>query len=1042
MRNLKKILAMVLALVMSLSLVTIANASDFTDSDDITYEEAADVMSTIGVIEGFEDGSFDPDGTLTREQAAKLVTYMLLGTNADRLGIEGSTFKDVATTRWSASAIEYCASLGLIDGAGDGNFYPAGQLTANAFAKILLTAIGYSSEKEQMTGPSWSVNVAALAIDVGLDNGIEDLSWNDVLTREEAAQMALNAICAPLVAYDNDVTIVVGDTPVSFGSGDAYYVTTTLAREQRISTQQLSNTKEYTVEFGERYFPNLRLISESDEFERPSHTWVYENEEIGTYVDYNLLQETYTTGVTGADLYNLIGRTAIADYDLEVYVDGVDRLDDSTYGFGKAALRRNNDNNLTPTGNGVLTQVFVDHDEELVTVTCINTWLAKANSDYNERSETLSLAVYTGYKETSSSPKTYQTVASTKFVEYVDVPAIEGIEKDQYVLVNMSGKDRGDEVADFEVVKVEDVEILSGSTVTRFSQDGSDTDEGFLGSLTADGEKYSGSEKSFYDAEVLNLYADNLLTDMTYNVYLDQYGYAIGVDLHEGDLNYVFITGYDRNKSNISIKTATAAGIFLDGSMEEITVNVTATNKNIEDAADSQFGKWNIGVGGDNGEPNENRWYSYTVNSAGVYTLKPATQSFGTAFDAADVAAEDNIINCSNVRLDESYYGQKKSAYGEDESVFITVETGDVDTLTAKAITKVTGVYTGVQDVEIEVEAVGANTPASSIYTLYDSNYFIIASIVIGDAVGSNANYAYVLDTEADEEYIEDGVYYWEFDAIMDGEEVTLTATGDYTDVFSVLRKNWHHFVELRFNGDYVTEARPIATEDIYGDTLSEIYARISGQDVYDVDLNKSASSELWLQGRTLWVLPDQADRGLTFASDAKAVVIQTEDDETVISEYGSVAEAYSTLADADDDPKALNYEGQIAAVLNSQGVAQWVVFCNDHGLTSNPGINAPTGKLSDAEITKDGNKLKVTWNDDGQYTGKDVEAKFYLVDDGKIYLRETVEGTVKSTVDDSHSLTGSITLAQNGDYYAVITIYDGTKAVASITTDTESLAF
>ena len=65
MRNLKKILALVLALVMSLSLVTIANASDFTDSDDITYEEAADVMNAIGIIEGFEDGSFDPDGTLT-----------------------------------------------------------------------------------------------------------------------------------------------------------------------------------------------------------------------------------------------------------------------------------------------------------------------------------------------------------------------------------------------------------------------------------------------------------------------------------------------------------------------------------------------------------------------------------------------------------------------------------------------------------------------------------------------------------------------------------------------------------------------------------------------------------------------------------------------------------------------------------------------------------------------------------------------------------------------------------------------------------------
>ena len=201
MRNLKKILALVMALVMSLSLVTIANASDFTDADDITYEEAADVMSTIGVIEGFEDGSFDPDGTLTREQAAKMITYMRLGDDAENLGIETSTFNDVAMTRWSAPAIEYCVSLGIIDGAGDGNFYPAAQLTGAAFAKMLLTALGYHADTEGLVGATWSVNTAALAMEVGLDNGIETLNWNDPLSREEAAQMGLNAICAPLGAY-------------------------------------------------------------------------------------------------------------------------------------------------------------------------------------------------------------------------------------------------------------------------------------------------------------------------------------------------------------------------------------------------------------------------------------------------------------------------------------------------------------------------------------------------------------------------------------------------------------------------------------------------------------------------------------------------------------------------------------------------------------------------------------------------------------------------------------------------------------------------
>ena len=105
MRNLKKILALVMALVLSLSLVTIASGADFNDADEITLTEAVDVMTAIGVLEGHNTGDFAPKGTLTREQAAKIITYMLLGENADRLSVASTSFSDVAATRWSAADI-------------------------------------------------------------------------------------------------------------------------------------------------------------------------------------------------------------------------------------------------------------------------------------------------------------------------------------------------------------------------------------------------------------------------------------------------------------------------------------------------------------------------------------------------------------------------------------------------------------------------------------------------------------------------------------------------------------------------------------------------------------------------------------------------------------------------------------------------------------------------------------------------------------------------------------------------------------------------
>ena len=185
----KKFLSLVLALVMAMSLVTIsAGAADFGDSNDIDYKEAVDVISALGIVDGYSDGSFRPDGSLTRGAAAKIICNLVLGpTTASALSASTAPFKDVPTTNTFAGYITYCSQQGIISGYGDGTFRPTGSLTGNAFLKMLLGALGYDSSVEGYTGANWQVNVVKQAVGIGLDDGNDDFVGSRTVTRQEAA---------------------------------------------------------------------------------------------------------------------------------------------------------------------------------------------------------------------------------------------------------------------------------------------------------------------------------------------------------------------------------------------------------------------------------------------------------------------------------------------------------------------------------------------------------------------------------------------------------------------------------------------------------------------------------------------------------------------------------------------------------------------------------------------------------------------------------------------------------------------------------------
>jgi hypothetical protein len=340
MKNLKKVLSLVLALAMAFSLMSIAFAADkatnFTDYDEIDYQEAVNVLTSIGVINGVDDGdTFNPTGTLTREQGAKIITYMLLGQDAaDQLTTARAPFSDVPATKWSAGAIAYCAERGILAGTGDGTFKPEGTLTGYAFAKMLLTALDYDPTAQGYTGTGWALNVAGDAVDAGID--ITGLVMSNDLTREQAAQMAYKTLKADIVAYpyaNLGTTITTSDG------------TTVVAGNSRPESKSTSSGEGYNgkndsvLQFVEKYFPKLKLnTSATDAFGRPGEQWTNYATNETLPIELDTPVQTYTAETKAAQIAS----------DMSVY-KLVDNLNPNTQTVNGVTTTSYNSSNITNT---------------------------------------------------------------------------------------------------------------------------------------------------------------------------------------------------------------------------------------------------------------------------------------------------------------------------------------------------------------------------------------------------------------------------------------------------------------------------------------------------------------------------------------------------------------------------------------------------------------------------------------------------------------------------------------------------------------------
>ena len=195
---------------MMLSVMVVGAGAAFSDQSKIKNTEAVDACTALNIIGGYPDGSFKPEGNITRAEVTKMICVALNGGKEPNLATNATpTFSDVRTnanSAWAEKYIESCASQGIVSGVGGGKFAPAGNVTGTQLAKMLLVALGYKSENEGFTGNAWATNVNTIASAKGLYAGLEKLDVSAALTRDSAARMIWNALQAYEVEYKTTLT--------------------------------------------------------------------------------------------------------------------------------------------------------------------------------------------------------------------------------------------------------------------------------------------------------------------------------------------------------------------------------------------------------------------------------------------------------------------------------------------------------------------------------------------------------------------------------------------------------------------------------------------------------------------------------------------------------------------------------------------------------------------------------------------------------------------------------------------------------------------
>ena len=494
----KKLLAMVLALVMTLSLAVSANAA-FEDAKDInaTYAEAVDVLAGMKVFQGYDNGkTFKPQGDITRAEVAAIVYRIYTADVKDSYVKNYETynkFSDMAGAGWAKGYIGYCANAALVKGYPNGTFQPSGKVTGYEVLAMILRAVGYDKNNE-FTGTDWALHVAQIAEQNKILKNVKGIDLSAPASRELVAELLFQAIQVPTVTYT-----------AAFGYQDVS-LTADKKTDKLVKANSSLGYKNFKLVYGD----------DSDDWGRPTTVWAKDANDNGEY-DAKKDTTVYATVVatpdaafhvetSQCDICEALGEKKEAKI-AEVYVNGVN---DS-----KAAK------DLIETYKATATKAMVGAQGEQIEfyevkdgyrLVVIDTYLAQVNEVFTEKTDNkghttrdayMSLDVY----KTSSDPVTLYVKGN----DYAE---------EDWVLVNVN-----DEV-DASIIRTTNKAAQESDLVEIVAK--AESFEGAQTSIWSKSYKHTIDGKDYDDA--VKFYLDDAKSTGTanYTWFLDQFGNLIG----------------------------------------------------------------------------------------------------------------------------------------------------------------------------------------------------------------------------------------------------------------------------------------------------------------------------------------------------------------------------------------------------------------------------------------------------------------------------------------------------------------------------------